>query len=106
MTGNVPTVRRAASGGPPRGTRCVATRYGTQWGHEKIEGGLDGPLRASPKEWLRRQAGARTAVTPIRAEIDWLWLRRSAEDTVPRGGPPDPARRRRRESRISESGQK
>ena len=35
-------------------------------------------------------------------EIDRVWLRQSAEDTVPRGGPPVPARRR--ETMISDSG--
>ena len=62
-------MRRAGPGGPPRGTRSVATRCGTRWGHE----------------------------------IDRLRLRRSAEATVPRRGPPGPARRR--ESMVSNSGQ-
>jgi hypothetical protein len=33
----------------------------------RVEGGLDGPLRASPRNGLRRQAGARTAATPTRS---------------------------------------
>ena len=50
--GNVPATRRAGPGGPPRGTRCVAIRYRTRWGHE-----IGAPAFGNPQKTRSRGEG-------------------------------------------------